>query len=345
LILLNINLTVIKRLHIFKHHTLLSTATVKDFLLYVDSCQEWSKVVMLCLHKFCKQAAMFFFTVAGLISFFPAWAADADVGAISSLQDLTTLEISNMVQAQEIAFIDTGFFTTIENLDDLVTETETNLFDWINYGGGTKVIDIRTGTFQPDLEDLLDLPNRWQGNYIAGYHPTRISIDGAGYDPGTPLDFWGTPYLLFSPLGLLKPETMSVTLEYYGDTFDRYAIVSLGMDREMSEDDVIRLFGTAPTRAALSSVSLSSTPTSGTLLLVKGYNFGSEETAAVMINGESKNNLALTWAPNEILLDLSKGGIPQVGVVQVVPETGEPSGELSYSLPPFLRAYDWELYR
>jgi hypothetical protein len=285
----------------------------------------------------------------------PAQTDDEPVAGISSLQDLTTFEISNMVQAEQIAFIDTGFFTTIENLDDLINETNNNTFDWIHEGGGALVIDIQTGLFEPERENLLDLPNRWQGNYIQAYHPSRISIDGAGYDRGTPLDFWGSPYLLFSPLGLLRPETMGVTQEYYGDSFDRYAIVSLGPDRSMSADDVIRKFGTPPTRTIISSVSLTSNPSSGTLMQVNGYIFGSlsggagggaaVNGAVVKINGESKNSLVVSWSSTVILLDLSTGKIPQVGAVQVVTTSGGVSPPMPYSLPPFLRAYDWELYR
>ncbi|GAB4322930.1 MAG: hypothetical protein Kow0059_18170 [Candidatus Sumerlaeia bacterium] len=272
-------------------------------------------------------------------------AADG-VSGIASLQDLTAFEISNMVQAELLAFLDTGFYTTLENLDDLPYETQNNLFDWIHEGGGALVIDVRTGTFKPGRENLLDLPNRWQGGYINAYHPSRISLDGAGYDRGTPLDFWGTPYLLFSPLGLLRPQTQSVTLEYYGDSFDRYAIVSFGPDRVMSGDDVIQTFGSAPTRTIISSVTLVNNPTSGTLMRIKGYNFGSQGVGAVVrVNGEPKNDMVCFWSPQEIHLDLTTGRIAQAGAVEIVVPGGDVSPPYPYSLPPFLRAYDWELYR
>lgn len=265
---------------------------------------------------------------------------------ISSLQDLTSLEISNMRQAQDTAFIDTGFYHTLENLDDLDYETNNILHDWINYNGGTVVVDVSTGLFQPTLENLLDLPNRWLGPYINGYHSTRVTTDNSNYDLGTPLDFWGSPYLFFSPLGLLRPNTRTVTLEYYGDSFDRYAIVSLGPDRVMSTDDVIQTFGLAPTKTVISSVSLFSDPTSGTLMQIRGYNFGPDENQSqVKINGDPKNNIIYWWSPNLVYLDLLADQIPQVGTVQIVAPGNQSSQAYSYALPPFLNAYDWELYR
>ncbi len=139
---------------------------------------------------------------------------------------------------------------------------------------------------------------------------------------------------------------MSVTQEYHGDAFDRYAIVSLGMDRVKSGDDVIRLFGTAPTRTVISSVHLSSEPTSGTLMRIQGHNFGDVSAGApIPVNDALKNGLAFSWSPVEIILDLSTGQLPQVGTIQIATPAGGASPLFSYSLPPFLRAYDWELYR
>ena len=148
--------------------------------------------------------------------------------AKNETEQITEYEMLMMIQAEEAAEIDTGYIVSLENLDDLPTDQVTNAFDYINYGGGAEVIDPRTGLFKSTRMDLLMPPNTWQGPYVT-YQPGRISLTSS-YDLGTPLDLWGMPYYLFSPMGLVRPGTLSVTQELYGDHFDRYAIVSLGSD-------------------------------------------------------------------------------------------------------------------
>lgn len=188
------------------------------------------------------------------------------------IKQLVEQELRILAEAEERVYLDTGYFVSIENLDDLPSETANYWFDYINAGGGAAVIDPRTGRFKPERVDLLQYPHLWLGPYVT-FQPGRISEDGAGYDPGTLLDLWGRPYYLFTPVGLARPPEMSITQEFYGDQFDRYAIVSLGPDGEKSSDDIIRWFGFPPSALVISSLRPNMVEP-GEEVTVRGYNFG-----------------------------------------------------------------------
>lgn len=201
------------------------------------------------------------------------------------LLSLTDLEMAILVDAETTVFIDTDYYVSIENLNDLLSVDVTYWFDYIGEGGGTAVLDLATGFFEPARQDLTHLPQLWRGPYVS-FAPERISLSGAGYDPGTLLDFWGRPYYLFSPAGLVRPPSMSITQELYGDMFDAWAIVSLGPDGMRSGDDIIREFGVPPTALVITSLSMPQA-TYGSRETVRGYNFGSSQgTNQVLLNGE-----------------------------------------------------------
>lgn len=188
------------------------------------------------------------------------------------IKQLVEQELRILAEAEEMVYLDTGYFVSIENLDDLPSNTGNYWFDYINAGGGAVVIDPRTGRFKPERVDLLQYPHLWLGPYVT-YQPGRISVEGAGYDPGTLLDLWGRPYYLFTPVGLARPPEMSITLEIYGDQFDRYAIVSLGVDGVKSADDIIRWFGFPPSALVISSLRPDMVEP-GAEVTIRGYNFG-----------------------------------------------------------------------
>jgi len=218
---------------------------------------------------------------------------------------LTELEMAILVDAETTVFIDTSYYVSIENLNDLLSPDVTYWFDYIGEGGGTAVLDLATAFFKPERQDLTYLPHLWRGPYVS-FAPERITVSGAGYDPGTLLDFWWHPYYLFSPAGLVRPPSMSITQELYGDVFDAWAIVSLGPDGMKSSDDIIRQFGVPPTTLIITSLS---TPqaTYGDRVTIRGYNLGaSQGTSQVLLNGVPVSTVE-SWASREIIFRVTEG--------------------------------------
>ncbi|MCD6385805.1 IPT/TIG domain-containing protein [Candidatus Sumerlaeota bacterium] len=241
------------------------------------------------------------------------------IGASASTSDnlilqLTEQEIQTLIDAEEQVMIDTGYYVSIENLNDLPTDNATYWFDYINEGGGAAVIDHHTGMFKPGRVDLLKLPNVWQGPY-ATYQPGRITLDGAGYDVGTLLDFWLNPYYLFTPIGLARPPSQTITQELYGDQFDRYAIVSLGPDGVKSADDIIRFFGGAPTALVVSSVNPASAEPGETITL-RGYNFGDTQGDSQVVFNATNVSQIDSWSDRQIRFRVPPDA--QSGYVKVV---------------------------
>ena len=176
-------------------------------------------------------------------------AADKELDSVIALADMNAV-----VTAMQFAYLDTTYWTSIENLNDqIATFPLANPFDDINDKGGARVLDPRTGRWTPERKNLVGAFFPWRGPYLS-IQQGRISIDGDGYDPGTLLDLWGTPYYLFTPLGLARPDEGTITLDLYGDEFHQFAIVSLGPDREKSRDDLVVFFGSAPVVLSASSV-------------------------------------------------------------------------------------------
>jgi len=177
----------------------------------------------------------------------PALAQDAR--RVAALSDIATLR-----DAETVVQLDTLFYTSLENLNDLPGINDLYPRDGIQDMGGAWMLGPFTGQWEPDRK-LLDIePSVWRGPYVN--FQSEAGDDGAGYDPGTPLDPWGNPYLLFTPLGLARPTIPDITLEYYGDTFDRWYIVSFANDGIMSEDDIGLDFGGPPYYLVISSLTL-----------------------------------------------------------------------------------------
>jgi hypothetical protein len=218
---------------------------------------------------------------------------------------LTDVEMQILTDAETAVFIDTGYYVSIEDLNDLVSPDVTYWFDYIGEGGGTAVLDLATGFFDPERKDLTHLPNLWRGPYV-NFASERVTLSGAGYDPGTLLDFWGHPYYLFSPAGLVRPPSMSITQELYGDLFDAWAIVSLGPDGMKSSDDIIREFGVPPTALIITSLSTSQA-TYGDAVTIHGYNFGSSQgTSEVLLNNGTVSTVE-HWTSREIMFRVTEG--------------------------------------
>jgi hypothetical protein len=171
--------------------------------------------------------------------------AQSDANVVKALTDMANLETG-------LSFVelDLGFYVPLEALDDVAFPT-TPAHNHIDDGGGAAVVRPGVGRFDPQRA-LLSLT--WGGPYVT-YQPGTTQEDIQPYDRGSPLDPWGMPYLFFSPLGLLRGDSLTFTQEFYGDQFDRYAIVSLGPDRVMSGDDLVRLFNGSVTTRGLSSIS------------------------------------------------------------------------------------------
>lgn len=279
-------------------------------------------------------------------------ASPEDVVAQSELQ----LIGQALVQLQA----DTTFFTTIENLNDLGSSSVSNAYDYINDSGGALVIRPFFGDFDSSRVNLLARPVglEWQGPYL-NVQQSRTSTSNF-YDVGTFLDPWGRPYLFFSPLGLLNPTTESVTLDFYGDDFNQYTLVSLGFDGIVSGDDHTYGLGIGVTRLVISSSSLlSGAPTGGLIgttanqeemgsatapytLRIKGYLFGAAP-GTVELNGVSTP--VASWSANEITVGLET--VPNESVVVTVTTQGSQAtsrtGFVNRTLGSGIS--NWELYQ
>lgn len=238
----------------------------------------------------------------------PAVAQDAR--RVAALADLVTMR-----DAEILVQVDTGYYTSLENLDDLPGLNTIEPRDGIEDQGGAWMLDPATGRWRAARMPLDHSPWIWRGPYVN--YQNRAGDDGEGYDPGTPLDPWGQPYLLYSPVGLARPTIPGVTLEYHADRFDRWAIVSLANDGIVSDDDIGVEFGSGPTALVISSLRLSQTgatrstgltgvtaeatptPASGQtwIVSVKGYNFGStQQTSSVLVDGVPIDTPSTTWS-------------------------------------------------
>jgi len=232
----------------------------------------------------------------------------------SKIRDLTLLEMANIAQAMEAVYIDIGYYVSIENLNDLLNGNPIKLYDNIDQFNGTPVIDSSTGFFKPELVDLTKSPHLWLGPYIT-YQPSRISEDGAGYDPGTPLDLSSRPYYFFTPMGLVRPPSRTVTQDIYGDYFDTCAIVSLGPDGIKSSDDIVYRFGSAPTSLVISRLS-PNVAYSGDLITIGGYNFGTTRNPGIVKINNIQMSEIIQWTDRSIIFKLGEGA--QSGNVVIV---------------------------
>ena len=255
---------------------------------------------------------------------------------------LTLSELQTLADAMDRVYLDIGYYVSIEHLNDLLSDYTVYDFDNIDQFDGTWVINLTTARFHPDKVDLSSPYHLWQGPYVT-YHESRFTIDGDGYDRGTLLDFWGTPYYLFSPAGLVRTDQHTITQELYGDYFDVYAIVSLGPDCVKSDDDLWRSFGVPPTRVTLTSIS-SPRAFPGDPLVLRGYNLGTRTRGEpqLLLGGVPVDTFT-SWSENQIEFTVPQGATS--GELKVVMDTDE-SNPLYLAITEHpTAAVNWTLYQ
>ncbi len=224
-------------------------------------------------------------------------------------------DMRNMAEAMEVVALDTTRYVSLENLNDLSATNTTKPFDSIKDQGGVFSIIPQDGFFLP-RKDLTLGPNPWRGPYVT-FQQGRTQAGTTPYDQGSPLDPWGTPYYLFNPFGLIRGDEGIITLELYGDQFDRYTIVSLGPDGIMGTDDISREFGAGVTSTRLTSlrgdgVLLTSAPKAspiydvqaGTTVTLRGYNFGAARPDKSVLFGTTVLEDIVSWTSREVTVVL-----------------------------------------
>lgn len=247
------------------------------------------------------------------------------------------LEMQSITQGLTWCALDTLYYVVPESLNDSGFPDQTPFYDYISYGGGCHVIRPEEGRFRPSRIDLVTAVNSWRGPYLT-YQPGRTQTGTVPYDQGSPLDPWGSPYYLFSPLGLMRGDSGSVTLELYGDQFDGYTLVSLGADEVLSSDDVFLVFGPSVTAFALSSLRGSSVvppagrcvsrdassgwqAVAGSLVTLRGLNLGAAQAGARVMHGGREFADVRRWSSREIDV--------------VVPADAEGTGTLTVERLPY----------
>lgn len=253
-------------------------------------------------------------------------------------------EMQTLAQALQTAQADTRFFHSLENLDDLNIRDPQNFWDDIHEGGDTPVIDPATARFRSDRVDLRSGFWRWGGPYVTFQQNKTDDADFWNYDRGTPLDPYGLPYYLYTPAGFVRPPS-GITGEFYGDAFDRYAIVSHGFDNKFdTNDDLFIFFGGAPTEPTLTGISTTSLKR-GETLTARGYNLdaagvelrlnGTVASKVVEQNGrEVTLEIANTDPTGEIRLELYLNGTALA-----------PAYSIFVTPPVFLRSQNWFIYQ
>mgnify|MGYP006284599539 FL=1 len=277
-----------------------------------------------------------------LVILFSAAALPAKEDSPGGNRAITELEMQTITDAMAVVYLDIGYYVSIENLNDLLSDNTTYDFDNIDQYGGTRVIDLDAGLFHETNVDLTVPPRQWRGPYVS-YQDDRISEDGEGYDEGTLLDLWGTPYYLFSPAGLVRTDERIVTQELYGDYFNVYAVVSLGPDAVVSEDDIYRTFGTPPTDTVITSLSTTEAAP-GDRISIRGYNLGTRtrQIPELYLNGDPVTTI-VSWTNTEIVFEIPADA--QSGTLWIEIDT-EKSNSLSLTITQTpTSASHWVLYQ
>lgn len=256
-------------------------------------------------------------------------------------------ELATLRNAMALVHADTAYLTTLENLDDQRGTNSLRPWDGIDDGGGALVIQVGRGTFEPARVNLTNRPTGldWQGPYVNFQSGRTDDEVNPRYDVGSPLDPWGNPYLFFSPLGLLDPRAETVTLEYYGDDFGTYTIVSLGPDGVRSGDDLAVSLGVGTvTVPVISSVRVrfaGDGRRAGYEVEVRGYSFGQDQGA---VEGSASGVLAVEeWTGTRITA--FAGALPDPGeTFTVTPASGGPLEFTGYLVEDTASVEDWFLY-
>jgi hypothetical protein len=232
-------------------------------------------------------------------------------------------EMQTLANAEDVCALDTNFYVSLEALNDLSSTPDPASRDNVLSNGGTYAAET------------------WRGPY----------------DVGSPLDPWGTPYWFYSPLGLLRGDTGTATLEGYGDQFGRYTIVSYGLDGVKSADDLTYQFGPGLTSFVVTSlygawVTPPPVPNpggaawkvgSGNTITVRGINFGSTQGTGQVMLGSTELTGVTRWSNREIDV------IIPVGLTVQAPLFITRGAQQSLAVqvdaaPPVAAVVDWQIY-
>jgi prepilin-type N-terminal cleavage/methylation domain-containing protein len=182
----------------------------------------------------------------------------------------TQQEVREIATAEEVCGITHGIYVPIQVLDDIPNDTSNAPYpDEIQNDVDVYVIDTLTPVYQqiPDQLRLSDntarmrrIGENWQGPFL---NPKRVfESGGAGTTKARrdfPLDPWGQPYRLYSPMGIVGSTAGNLTtfdttsfsdgrLTTLDRRFDRFTIVSFGPDNDPGDqtdpgDDIYYHFG------------------------------------------------------------------------------------------------------
>jgi hypothetical protein len=266
-------------------------------------------------------------------------------------------EMQTLANAEDVCALDTNFYVSLEALNDLSSTPDPASRDNVLSNGGTYAAETWRGDFRPG--GRLDLVNRtlaWGGPYVT-FQFGRTQETAGPYDVGSPLDPWGTPYWFYSPLGLLRGDTGTATLEGYGDQFGRYTIVSYGLDGVKSADDLTYQFGPGLTSFVVTSlygawVTPPPVPNpggaawkvgSGNTITVRGINFGSTQGTGQVMLGSTELTGVTRWSNREIDV------IIPVGLTVQAPLFITRGAQQSLAVqvdaaPPVAAVVDWQIY-
>lgn len=283
---------------------------------------------------------------------------------VCHLKALRAQEMAILANALDVCAIDTGYYVALEALDDTSDSNSSPPFNDIDDQGGSYAVRPWEGRFSTSRIRFTTAVFPWRGPYVT-YQPSRILQSDIPYDRGSPLDPWGNPYYFFSPLGLLRGDTGSVTLELYGDQFDRYTLASLGPDGVKSSDDLIYQFGPGLTVRAISSlrgpgvVPLTSGPNArfskdgtsspqylvvpGTVLTIRGVNlFDAQGRAAVRWESTEFSDV-LSTNSREIVVHVPES-LQGAGALEVTTPAGEKTNSVYVQITAVTASRDWMLY-
>ena len=276
-------------------------------------------------------------------------AADDSGPSKDPLQAAALARMNELAAALTQCAADTGFYVSLETLNDGTNSQVEPPYDYLNDQGGSFVLDPANGAF---TDARMDIAGDWGGPYLS-YAPGSVQSSGEPYDQGSPLDPWDNPYYLFSPLGLARADGGTLTPELYGDDFDRFTIVSLGPDGEAGGgDDLAFQFGAALSNPALSDLSGEGVmhenrlwqATGGVAVTLRGYALGEPQGAGRLVFGEVELTQIDLWRATRIDLTLPTDVEGRRDLF-----VDRDDGQLSNSLPlrisiPRNAAGLWELY-
>lgn len=283
-----------------------------------------------------------------------AWATLAPAQGKEKSAAVALSEMQTLAGAEELCAATIGYYVSLEALNDLaLTSSQQTPYDAIGETGTTEVVLPTRGLFRDPPVDLLAAYNAWDGPYV-NFQQGRTQTSAGPYDLGSPLDPWGTPYFFYSPAGLLRGDSGSVTLEYYGDDFDRYTLVSHGPDGEQGGgDDLFYPFGGGVSGPLLTGLSggkayLAADPAiiiveAGSMLNLRGYAFGETGSPQNVLLGATPLAPA-SWSDQAVTVALPQGETGQRSLSLETPN-GQTNALKLLLLAPPNAASAWTLYQ